>query len=193
MNTGKFIKPLIAAITAVCALTISCKPDNTEEPEQQTVQEYLDLLEAYDQGLVYTGADQTSTHTILHFDQSDDISIKNSNLRIHDHTSTAIPTISLNSDGIWQIDGNITGIRISHKPDNESRPVYVCFDQTTLHIYVSNDNHIRFAYKEPEKPKSIPTVRLYTDGKAKIKDGELRGRLHQSGRPRQNLQRRDSV
>ena len=173
MGTKKYIRSFLTALAAACALlTVSCKPDNAEEPEQQPVQEYLDLLDAYDKGLTYTGADQTSTHTIIHFEQSDDLSIKTSNLRIHDHTSSAIPTISINSEGIWQIDGSITGIRLSHKTDRESKPVYVCYDKTTLHIYISNDKHIQFAYKEPEKPKSIPTVRLYTDGKARIKDRE---------------------
>ncbi len=172
MNTRKFIRLFTAAIAAICTLTLSCKPDSTEEPEEEQVQEYLDLLDAYEKGYVYTGADQTSTHTILHFEQLSDLYIKTSSLRIHDHTSSAIPTISLNSNGIWQIDGSLTGIRLSHKTDSESKPVYVCFDQTTLHIYVSNEHHITFAYREPEKPKSIPTVRLYTKNKAQIKDRE---------------------
>ena len=172
MNTRKFIRSFTAAIAAICTLTLSCKPDSAEEPEEEQVQEYLDLLDAYEKGYVYTGADQTSTHTILHFEQLSDLYIKTSSLRIHDHTSSAIPTISLNSNGIWQIDGSLTGIRLSHKTDSESKPVYVCFDQTTLHIYVSNEHHITFAYREPEKPKSIPTVRLYTKNKAQIKDRE---------------------
>ena len=172
MNTRKFIRSFTAAIATICTLTLSCKPDSAEEPEEEQVQEYLDLLDAYEKGYVYTGADQTSTHTILHFEQLSDLYIKTSSLRIHDHTSSAIPTISLNSNGIWQIDGSLTGIRLSHRTDSESKPVYVCFDQTTLHIYVSNEHHITFAYREPEKPKSIPTVRLYTKNKAQIKDRE---------------------
>ena len=172
MNTRHLIKPFLAAIAAVCALTISCKPDNAEEPETETVQEYFDLLTAYENGRVYTGADQTSTHTYIHFETGDAIAVKLTSLRIHDHTSSSVPTISLNSNGIWQIDGSITGIRKSGKDDRNSKPVYVYFDQSTLHICVSNGNRLDFSYIEPEKPKSIPTVRLYTEGKAQIKDRE---------------------
>ena len=172
MTSGHFIKPLLATLAAICTLSVSCKPDNTEEPEEPPVQEYLDLLDAYEKGLVYTGAVQTSTHTIIHFDQSEDLSIRSSNLRIHDHTGSAIPTVSLNYDNIWQIDGSITGIRKNETDDRSSKPVYVCYDKTTLHIYISNGNRIEFPFIEPEKPKSIPTVRLYTDGKAQILDKE---------------------
>ena len=166
MNTKHFI---LAALAALATLTLSCKPEEKEEPEAQQVQEYLDLLTAYENGRVFISADQTSTHTIIHFETGDDISVKSTNLRIHDHTSSEVPTISLNSDGVWQIDGSITGIRLSHKTDRESQPVYVCYDKSTLRIWVSNNNLLEFNYI---KPKAIPTVRLYTDGKAKIKDRE---------------------
>ena len=172
MSITNYIRSSLAVLAAVCTFAVSCKPDNTEDPEPEPVQEYLDLLTAYENGRVYTGAEQTSTHTIIHFETGDDLSLRLSNLRIHDLTGAALPTVSLNTDNMWQVDGSITGIRKSDRDDRSSRPVYVCYDDTTLHIFVSNGNRLDFSYKEPEKPKNIPTVRLYTAGKAQIVDRE---------------------
>ncbi len=171
MNTKYLIKAFAALLVAAGTLFAlsACRPEAEDTHEEKPVKEYLDLLDAYEKGAVFTGAEHTATATLLHFEDASDLSIPNSQLRIHDHTGTAVPVISLNPDNVWQIDGSITGIRFSDGDDSSSLPVYVFHDRLTLYIYVSNGSRIAFAHR---KPKSIPTVRLFTDGKALIRDKE---------------------
>ncbi len=170
MNAKNLFRTSAALLAAALTIILSgCRPEETDTPEEKPVQEYLDLLDAYERGLVFTGADNSANAVVLHFEDEADLSIPNSQLRVHDHTASAAPVVSLNSDGIWQIDGTITGIRSSDGDDRNSLPVYVFYDKLTLHIYVSNGSRIAFPHR---KPKSIPTVRLYTDGKALIRDKE---------------------
>lgn len=164
------MKTRFILILTALLMTISCeRHPNQDIPEPQPSQEYLELLNAYNAARVYQGCTFGTSSTTISFTDGDGLEFKNDRLRIHDHRGAVIPTISLNDNSIWQISGTVTGIRHSEKNDNEATPVYVCIDDNTLHIFVSNGHHLVFKYNAP---KMIPTVYITTDGKAQIKDKE---------------------
>lgn len=161
-------------------LLIGCREEiNATEPEE-TPAEYLELLQAYDDGLLFQSAEHVSQSCVVTFADGYRITIPETSFKIDDCTEKE-PTRYWVSGEWWCTEGLVLGIKADASlPKEEAVPVYVYFDEMTLYMKLSNYDLLKFpsvALEEEEKRQeelaklqNIPVVRLTTDGNAPILD-----------------------
>lgn len=169
----------------ICGVLISlfltgCKEKGNEPELPQPPSGYLELLRAYDEGLYFSSAEHVSQSCIITFAEGLKITIPETSFIIDDCTEKE-PTMYWVSSGWWACEGHVLGIKAdSSIPREEALPVYVYFDEMTLHMKLSNYELLSFpsvALDEEEKRKEelakkqdLPIVRIMTDGNAPIVD-----------------------
>jgi len=175
------IKRIIIGLLSGLLLLCGCsKPDDVIElPDQPGG--YQDLLSAYNSGYTYLKSEVTSELlvTTIYFKEKT-LTLPTGGIMIHDHRKSDIPPIGLNSDTkMWTMYSQSLGIRDHSTLSNEqATSVYAWIDKETLHILVSNGNQLDFNFvqKEPlpdARKFTMPSVYIYTDGKAPIESKEV--------------------
>lgn len=141
---------------------------------------YLELIQAYEDGLLFSSAEYVSQSCVLTFSEGVRITVPETSFKIDDCRESE-PVRYWVSSGWWCREGLVLGIKAdSSLPREEAVPVYVYFDQMTLYMKLSNYELLTFpslTLKEEEERKeelermqNIPVVRIKTDGNAQILD-----------------------
>lgn len=149
-------------------------------PEKEQPRGYRELLQAYDAGMVYKSAEHKPACCVITFSDNSKLTIFDSAILIHDCTASAPKEVTVSGDW-WQVGERILSIRAdSSVPDEDAFPVYCYYDRKTLHMYLSNRQHLVFpsvvsdddlaAEDELARKQSIPVVSIETAGGAGIYD-----------------------
>ncbi len=168
-------------IMVVVLLLTGCGKE-PELVESKPPQGYLELLQAYDSGKKFASAEHQPSCCIVFFTDDSRLTIHDSAIKVHDCTVVEPEEVSV-SGSWWKVGNAIKSIRVDTTlPKEESLPVYMYFDSKTLHMYISNGQHLIFgsavldkeeeAREELERRQNIPVVRIRTDGNAPILDKE---------------------
>ena len=172
------ISAFVAAVAAVFLLH-SCSGLDVEFPPEQP-DGYIALLNIYNSGEEYCSFKSLELTTLLTF-ESRTLSVKHTEMEVHDCTSGGCPPVCVDDSGrYWLISGENSWIGYHEGLPNESaQPVYVYVDEETLHMLISNGNRIDFDKIDesliPEK-FMMPTVRITHSGSIK-KDTYVEGNV----------------
>lgn len=142
--------------------------------------EYLELLQAYDEGRIFSHAGLTAGKCVVTFSDGSAVTVPETAFEIHDCTEEE-PIRFWVSSGWWCKEGLVLGIKADSSLSNEDAfPLYVYFDKMTLYMKLSNYELLEFRSvaleeeekkeEELEKMQNIPEVRIVTDGHAPIRD-----------------------
>lgn len=147
------------------------KPEVVIPPHQP--QGYQELLSIYDAGIPFVEVKYTSSVTLVRF-EGREVSIPNGGMKIHDHSVTPAPGISISTaNGMWLIDGLLSGVKHYPTLSNEQCcPVYIWFDKETLHMVIANGHRLHYPYVEkgPSEPRTftVPVLRIRTEFSAPV-------------------------
>ncbi len=172
-------KSFLLLLTLLSAITFILTGCEEELDSSKQSKGYLELLKLYDAGALFDYVDHVSGGYVVHFAEEKSVSVSDMEFRI-DICQNSEPKAVSQSNGAWRVGTVLTGIKVldSSIPNNEAEPIYVYYDKVTLHMYVSNGNHLVFGnvFREPTeeeiiaKNQNIPVVYINTDDKAPIVD-----------------------
>jgi hypothetical protein len=161
-------------------------------PERTQPRGYLELIQAYELGMVFSSAEYQPYCCIVKFENGFQITVSDTSIQIHDCTDSK-PEQVFASGGWWKVGELVKPIKVeSGLARHEAYPVYVYFDARTLHMWISNGEHLVFdsvasrdeeeekkEQQELERRQNIPVVRIQTAGGAGIYDKEnyVKGRI----------------
>lgn len=186
----KIILPFL--LSCLSLMAASCSEDPGQQERQQPAG-FVELVEAYEAGRVFSSASHRGSSCTVSFDDGYSIAISESAFKVHDCTAVKPSVVSTNGSW-WSVGGVTVGIKVdSGIPALQAFPVYVWFDSMTLHVHVSNGEVLDFwsvaleeqkqkeeeekkkqeeQEKENAKYQNIPVVRIETVGGAGIYDKE---------------------
>jgi len=167
-----------AFLTSIICLAGCGEKETISEKEQP--RGYLELLQAYDAGMVFKSAEHKPACCVITFADNSKLTIFDSAILIHDCTASSPKEVTV-SGGWWQVGDRILGIMADSSVSNEDAlPVYCYYDRKTLHMYLSNRQHLVFPSvvsdddlaeeEELARRQNIPVVRIETAGGAGIYD-----------------------
>ncbi len=190
---------MMAALPVFVMLLTGCEEEMQVAAQPQS---YLDLLAEYGKGTLYDSAEHQPGGCTVTFADGTEVVVHDLDFRV-DNCMESAPKTVLESNGTWKVGTSLTGIKVedSALPNEKALPVYVYFDKVTLHMYISNGNHLVYdnVPREPEQPEepeepeepeqpeepagptpeeilakkqNIPVVRITTDDNAPILDRE---------------------
>lgn len=154
---------MIAAATAAMLLAFACDEMEVSYPPVQP-EGYIALLGIYRSGQEFVSCKSMEITTLLTF-SGGTLSLRHSDLEVHDCTSGGHPPICVADNGkCWLISGEKTQIGY-HKglSDEEAQPVYLYVDDEGLHMFISNGNVIDFPkMNETFFPQTftVPTIHI---------------------------------
>lgn len=171
-----FLIPLI--LLSLCLS--GCREEISTSEQDKAPAGYLELLEAYEEGLSFSSAEHVSQGCVLTFGDGSRITVPETSFIIDDCTGKD-PVICRVTSGWWSKDGLVLGIKAdSSLSREEALPVYVYFDEMTLYMKLSNYECLTFpsvALEEEmdrleklERMQNLPVIRIKTDGNAQILD-----------------------
>ena len=161
-------------------------------PERTQPRGYLELIQAYELGMGFSSAEYQPYCCILKFEEGFQLTVSDSSIQIHDCTDSK-PEQVFASGGWWKVGDLVKPIKVdTGLSRHDAYPVYVYFDTKTLHMWISNGEHLVFdsvasrdeeeekkEQQELERRQNIPVVRIQTAGGAGIYDKEnyVKGRI----------------
>ena len=176
---NRFSTLILAMIMATVPFLTSCE-EEIDTPEEKQPASYISLIQAYEEGRVFSSAEISSGYCTVSFKEGPAIKVPQTEVQINDHTDSEPPKIT--TSGGWWKAGDVTlPVKVeSSLTIMEASPVYVYFDKVTLVMYLSNRTILKFpsvAQEEQEKleeeisrKQNIPVVRITTDGGKGIYD-----------------------
>lgn len=185
---------LFMMIASLAILTGCSDDDSNTPPREKTQPEGIrELVQAYNDGRVFSSAERMAGSCVLNFADGYSLTIAESAFKVYDCTSSA-PAVVSTSNGWWSVGGIIYGIKVDSSLANEDAfPVYVYYDSKTLYVYLSNNKMLKFwsvvleeEYQDEEelaRMQNIPVIRLtakapivdkknYVDGTITVLDPE---------------------
>ncbi len=177
-------------LTAFALVMAGCK-EEIELPHQPA--SYLELLRLHGEGAVFHSAEYVPGACVLKFVDESEVKVENLDFRV-DNCEESEKKAVVKSNGYWKVGTSLTGIAVDDilLPPEKAKPVYVCFDKESLHMYISNEKHLVFdrvptGPENPDEPgnpdepvvpegptieqrQNIPVVQIYTDDNAPILD-----------------------
>ncbi len=178
MYMNKLLCVLLALVIVPALFLTGCAKEEGEQqaPEPEPPAGYLELLQAYDAGRTFSSAEHQRGCCVISFADGLKLSIQESAIMIYDCTEIYPETVSA-SGTWWKVGETVKSIKVDTTlPKEKSLPVYVYFDSMTLHMHISNGQHIVFRsvaqdeMDELARKQNIPVVRIITDGNAQILD-----------------------
>lgn len=177
----RFSALILAMMMALASFLTGCE-EEIKNPQKKQPASFLNLLQAYEEGRIFSSAELTDVHCIVMFEDGFNIKVPLSEITVNDHRDTQPPVIKT-SGSWWAVGNKVLPIKVdSSVSDRESSHVYVYFDKYTFHMHLSNGNHLKFPsalLEEQEKQEeeirrrqNIPIVRIVTDAGAGIHDKE---------------------
>lgn len=172
--------PLIAIFAVfIFAMLAGCAEDPVA-PDNDQHACYLELIEAYESGKVFSSAEHSSGKCTITFKDGSAVDVPESAFVVHDCTDSDPAQIHTYSSW-WKVDGLVLSLRVDRSlSDREAVPVYVYFDAVTLYMHLNNTSVLKFPSvvleemekqeQENAKKQNIPVVRITTDGGAGIYD-----------------------
>lgn len=175
MRILSFLPAVVLVLTI--SFSTACERDD-EVVDKKPPQAYLDLLQAYDLSRIYVSALQQSTGCVVSFADGFSINVPETAFGIHDCIETQPLEVSASS-GWWKVGDVVRPIKVeTAKSKEESWPVYVYYDSYTLHMHISNGQHLVFESdalsdaEEIKRRQNIPVMKIRTEGGAGIYDKE---------------------
>lgn len=158
----------------ICSLIMSaCGEVEPSYPAQPA--SYLLLLQQYEAGQGYTFISQAGSSTSIKW--YDETVMEISDMDIHDCTEKKISVLGVDRKGWWMIDGVPTGFRKNESQSNEdSYPLYVYFDNSGLHLCLTNGSRLLIHRTEPRRDK-LPVIRISSEGPIVSKDDYVIGSI----------------
>ncbi|MBO4984956.1 MAG: CotH kinase family protein [Bacteroides sp.] len=180
---------VFSLLTFLLLLCAGCGDDEAVQPVPENTQPegYKELIEAYQAGKVFASAQHTSGNCVLTFTDGYVLSIAEKAFKIADCTTSAPATVTTNGAS-WCVGGTQYSIKVDTSlTDEEALPVYAYFDSTTLYLYLSNKNVLRFwsvvleeqyqSEAELARKQNIPVIRLTTEGPIVDKKNYVNGTI----------------
>ena len=180
----------LRSFTACLALFVSlaftgCGKEEDAPQKKQPVG-YMEIIQAYESGLVFESAEYQPDCCMLQFEDGFHIRVPKASMEIHDCRDSRPEQVSA-SGGWWKVGELIRPIKVdSGLSMHEAYPVYAYVDSWTLHMWISNGEHLVFdslssneEAEELERRQNIPVVLIETEGGAGIHDKEnyVKGRI----------------
>lgn len=176
---NRFSTLILAMIMAMIPFVTSCEKE-IDTPGEKQPASYIGLIQAYEDGRVFSSAEISSGYCTVCFKDGFNIKVPQTEVEINDHTDSEPPKITA-SGGWWKVGDVTLPVKVeSSLTIREASPVYVYFDRITLVMYLSNRTVLKFpsqALEEQEKQEeeigrkqNIPVVRITTDGGKGIYD-----------------------
>ena len=175
----RFSALFLAILMSVATIMTGCEKE-IDTPQKKQPASFLNLIQAYEDGRVFSSAELTATGCVITFQDGFDIRVPKSEIVINDHRNSQAPVIKTNG-GWWSVGTKVLAVKVDTSlPDRECFPVYVYFDKFTLYMHLSNGRKLKFPSallleqekleEEIRKKQNIPVVRITTDGGAGIYD-----------------------
>ena len=173
-------------VIIICMLTLlfpSCTETSEAIETPELPQAYLELYKAYAEGKTIDVIHHKFGIYTISFTDDSQIRISILDLPVYDCTMDEPWDVSV-SDGFWKVGDKLSDVIYdADLPDSRAYPVYIYYDELTLHIHLSNSNVISFhslaieRYEESkreeaelERLQNLPVVRINTQGAAPILD-----------------------
>ena len=175
----RFSAVILAMTLAAVSFLTGCE-EKLNTSETGPAAEYLELIQAYEDGKVISTIANSSGVCSIVFSDGSRLAVPETVIRIDDCTDKSPSEVSISS-GWWSVNGVVMALKVETSLSREeAAPVYAYFDKATLHLYLSNRDvlHFQSLYlqeqerleAEKAKKQSIPVVRIVTDGGAGIYD-----------------------
>ena len=130
-------------------LILGCESREDKLPEEgaDPRQEYVELIQAYDDGKILSSAAHQDDGCLITFADDSELMIHRTSFQIHDCTEAEPAKVEF-SGNMWKVDGELTDIKIDiAASDKDAFPVYVYFDAKTLYAHISNSKLLKFNSK----------------------------------------------
>lgn len=172
--------PLIAIFAVfIFAMLAGCAEDPVA-PDNDQHACYLELIEAYESGKVFSSAEHSSGKCTITFKDGSAVDVPESAFIVHDCTDSDPAQVQTYSSW-WKVGDLVLALKVDRSlSDREAVPVYVYFDAVTLYMHLNNTSVLKFPSvvledmekqeQENAKKQNIPVVRITTDGGAGIYD-----------------------
>ena len=197
----RFSALILAMMMASISFLTGCEEEIINDTGKVHPASYTKLIDAYEAGRVFSAVESVSTgKNIVRFADGYAVEVPVEDFDINDCTESGPPAIAPNGSW-WQVGSMTVAVRVETALSNKNAfPVYVYYDDVTLHMHLSNANHLIFPSvadenpeeepgetpvdpeetpedpgempEEPAVKKNIPVVRIVTDGGAGIYDKE---------------------
>lgn len=172
--------PLIAIFAVFIAAMLAGCAEDPVAPDNDQHACYLELIEAYESGKVFSSAEHSSGKCTITFKDGSAVDVPESAFVVHDCTDSDPAQVHTYSSW-WKVDGLVLSLKVDRSlSDREATPVYVYFDAVTLYMHLNNTSVLKFPSvvleemekqeQENAKKQNIPVVRITTDGGAGIYD-----------------------
>ena len=175
----RFSALILAMMMAAASFVTGCEEEIKSHEKKQPAS-FLILLQAYEEGRVFSSAELTDVSCVVTFEDGFNITVPLSEISVKDHRNSQPPEIKP-STGWWSVGDMVLPIKVEYsKSDKESSYVYVYFNDYTLHMHLSNGKHLKFRSvkldeqerleNELRRKQNIPVIRITTDGGVGIHD-----------------------
>lgn len=172
--------PLIAIFAVFIAAMLAGCAEDPVAPDNEQHACYLELIEAYESGKVFSSAEHSSGKCTITFKDGSAVDVPESAFVIHDCKGSDPAQVQTYS-GWWKVGDLVLALKVNTAlSDMDATPVYVYFDAITLYMHLDNANILKFPSvvleemekqeQENAKKQNIPVVRITTDGGAGIYD-----------------------
>lgn len=173
----KLIRTLFCAMTIFLLASCGKESGDVPEPQRRIPESYLNLVVGYRDGKRYVDVKVLSRSSKIFFEDGNSLIIPADDFVIEDCRSGKAPR-EVTADaatGEWTVGGEATGIFKTSGKMEESFPLYSCFDEEKLSVFVSNGDTLKLVnanYHEPDPPVGkeyvIPKIHIATDGHAPV-------------------------